>query len=47
VQLEMAQSAYMQEDSAQWDDALAQPVQTLLQRLVQVLLQWKPEPDEA
>ncbi len=47
VQLEMAQSAYMQEDPAQWDDALAQPVQILLQRLVQVLLQWKPDPDEA
>lgn len=47
VQLEMAQSAYMREDPAQWDDALAHPMQTLLRRLVQVLLQWKPRPDEA
>lgn len=43
VQLEVAQSAYMQEDSAQWDDALAQPLQTVLQRLVRTLLQWKPD----
>jgi N-formylglutamate deformylase len=43
LQLEMAQSAYMQEDPPHWDEERAGPVHGVLQRLVQALLQWRPE----
>ncbi len=43
LQLEMAQSAYMREQPPEWDEVLARPMQTVLRRLVQVLLQWKPD----
>ncbi len=42
LQLEMAQSAYMREDEAQWDDELARPMQGLLKRLVHALTRWSP-----
>ncbi len=42
LQLEMAQSVYMQEDPPKWNAAIARPVQCVLQKLVQALMQWKP-----
>ena len=45
LQLEMAQSAYMQEDPPRWRDASAQPMQVILRRLVHSLMQWKPGND--
>jgi N-formylglutamate deformylase len=45
VQLEMAQSAYMQEDPPCWQDERAGSVQAVLQGLVEVLMQWKPNGD--
>ena len=44
LQLEMAQCAYMHEELPAWDDALASPMQSVLRRLIETLLQWKPEP---
>jgi len=46
LQLEMAQSAYMNEDPPQWRDALARPMQDVLRGLVQELIEWKPARDE-
>jgi len=43
LQLEMAQSAYMQEDPPQWRAELARPMQRLLERLAQSLMAWKPD----
>ena len=42
LQLEMAQSAYMQEAPPRWHDDLARPMQDVLQRLVQALINWRP-----
>jgi len=47
LQLEMAQSAYMQEQPPRWNADLARPMQGVLQRLVQSLMQWKPDHDRA
>jgi N-formylglutamate deformylase len=45
LQLEMAQSAYMQEDPPQWSAALARPMQGVLRQLVQALKDWHPGHD--
>jgi len=45
LQLEMAQSAYMSEDPPRWRAALAKPMQSILQKLVRVLMQWTPGDD--
>ncbi|HLF31672.1 MAG TPA: N-formylglutamate deformylase [Xanthomonadales bacterium] len=45
LQLEIAQSAYMQEDPPCWQDERAVSVQAVLHGLVEVLMQWKPNGD--
>jgi N-formylglutamate amidohydrolase len=42
LQLEMAQSAYMDEETIQWRAENALPMQELLRNLVVALLQWQP-----
>jgi N-formylglutamate deformylase len=42
VQIELAQSAYMDETSTDYDSALAQPLQSLLQLIVTALVQFDP-----
>lgn len=43
LQLEMAQSCYMDEaDLERWDPQRAAPLEAVLRRLVDTLLQWKP-----
>jgi len=44
VQLEMCWRAYMDESPAAWNDNRAAEVRTLLQRLVQTLIDWRPAP---
>jgi len=46
LQLEKAQAAYMKEDRPHWSAALARPLQSVLQRLVQTLIDWKPDSNE-
>lgn len=44
LQLEMAQSCYMDEiDLERWDPQRAAPLAAVLRRLVETLLQWKPQ----
>ncbi len=45
LQLEIAQAAYMDENSARWDSSRASPLQTHLQSLVRILSQWSPPHD--
>jgi len=47
LQLEMAQSAYMQEVPPAWVERQARPVQVVLTRLINALLDWKPPLDHA
>lgn len=44
LQIELAQSAYMDEDHVNYDEARAAPLRELLQRLVAALLQFSPSP---
>ena len=43
LQLEMAQSAYMNEDPPQWSSARARPMQAVLNRLAHALMNWQPD----
>lgn len=45
LQLEMAQSGYMQEDPPLWLDDRVQTIQVLLRALVRMLMDWKPSDD--
>jgi N-formylglutamate amidohydrolase len=45
LQLEMTQSAYMKEDPPHWSAALARPMQSVVERLVETLIDWKPDPN--
>ncbi len=42
VQLEIAQCAYMDEDSFAWDEALARPLQPLLRQLIEACIAGQP-----
>jgi len=45
LQLEMAQSVYMQEEPPLWIDHRAEAIQVLLRSLVRMLMDWKPSHD--
>ena len=45
LQLEMAQSAYMEEDPPEWNPARAESMQAHLRRFVQALMKWSPGHD--
>jgi len=42
LQLEMAQSTYMDEDSRLWHEERSEAVQVVLKNLVSALMQWQP-----